>query len=57
MELWKIHKYCESADLETLIRKEAELAEKLAAGRLNDTNAIKALDILREYIELKRLFQ
>lgn len=57
MELWKIHKYCESAELDTLIRKEAELAEKLAEGRFSDTNAIKALDILREYIELKRLFQ
>lgn len=56
MELWKIHKYCESATLSELEEREKRLVELLENGPLRDTNARKALDVLRGYIELKKLF-
>jgi len=57
MELWKIHKYCESAALGDLEEKERRLSELWESGKLQETNAFKALVIIREYIELKRLFE
>lgn len=57
MELWKIHKYCEQADLDELLEREAKLIELLQQGRLKDTNALKALELMQEYIALKKVFQ
>ncbi len=57
MELWKIHKYCERADLDELLEREAKLIVLLQQGRLKDTNALKALELMQEYIELKKVFQ
>ena len=57
MELWKIHRFCETATLPELLEKEAALARLVAEERLRSTNAKKVLEIIREYIELKRLFE
>lgn len=57
MELWKIHKYCERADLDELLEREVKLMVLLQQGRLKDTNALKALELMQEYIELKKVFQ
>ena len=54
MELWKIHKFCTTASLKQLYDIEKKL-ERLSRLR-HTTNADKALEIVREYIELKKLF-
>ena len=56
MELWKVHKYCETASLKELVHKELELREAVDEKRISDTNAKAILAIVQEYIELKRLF-
>ena len=56
MELWKIHKFCESATLEQLEEREKRLVSLMEANSLSDTNAQKLLAVVREYIELKRMF-
>jgi len=57
MELWKIHKYCESASLQELRERQRKLSELIENGEVQDTNAKRALEILTEYIELKSLFE
>ncbi len=54
MELWKIHKFCTTASLNQLYDIEKKL-ERLSRLQ-HTTNADKALEIVREYIELKKLF-
>ena len=54
MELWKIHRFCETATLKQLQETEEKL--KALAQQQSSTNANKALEIVREYLELKRLF-
>lgn len=54
MELWKIHKFCETATLEQLQETEKKLKE--LAQRQASANVDKALAIVTEYLELKRLF-
>ncbi len=56
METWKIHKFCETASINELRRKKEELAKAIAAGRVTATNAEAILKIVREYIELRELF-
>jgi hypothetical protein len=56
MELWKIHKFCESATLEQLEDREKRLVGLMEANSLSDTNAQKLLVVVREYIELKKMF-
>ena len=55
MELWKVHKFCTTASLTQLCDIEKKL-ERLSRLQ-HTTNADKALEIVREYIELKRLFE
>lgn len=57
MELWKIHKFCENASLDQLLRVEQELVKAIDEGKVSHTTALKALELLREYIELKRIFR
>ena len=57
MELWKIHKYCESASLQELRDRKQKLIELIDNGDVRDTNAEYALDLLIEYINLKSLFE
>ncbi len=54
MELWKIHKFCETASTAQLREAERKLAS--LARLQQSTNASKALEIVREYIDLKQLF-
>jgi len=56
MELWKIHKFCESASLAELLRKELQLEKAVELRRVSDTNAKIILALVKEYIEVKRLF-
>ncbi len=56
MELWKIHKFCESATLEQLEEREKRLVSLMEANALSDTNAQQLLSVVREYIELKKMF-
>ena len=57
MEIWKVHKFCESASLAELQEKRKALCALLQQGKLKGTNAEPALKILEEYLELKRLFE
>ncbi|MET0081146.1 MAG: hypothetical protein ABW119_22050 [Candidatus Thiodiazotropha lotti] len=57
MELWKVHKFCESASLEDLRNRRAKLKGLIELYKLVDTNAVKALELIEEYIELKSLFE
>jgi hypothetical protein len=57
MELWKIHKFCESASLTELRKRRERLKVLIDHMKLIDTNALKALEIMDEYIELKGLFE
>ncbi|MCU7829552.1 MAG: hypothetical protein KZQ85_10840 [Candidatus Thiodiazotropha sp. (ex Myrtea sp. 'scaly one' KF741663)] len=57
MELWKVHKFCESASLEDLRNRRDKLKELIELNKLVDTNAVKALELIEEYIELKSLFE
>ena len=54
--LWKIHKFCEHASLDELRERERKLAVLVQDGQLRGTNARVALMIMREYIDLKSLF-
>ncbi len=56
MKLWKIHKFCETAGLDDLIEKENQLVALIQSRSLLETNDQKALEIVREHIELKRVF-
>ncbi|WP_156885252.1 hypothetical protein [Acidihalobacter ferrooxydans] len=56
MELWKIHKYAETASLAELLAKERELDAAIKTGKVVSTNAEHVLRLLREYIELKQMF-
>ena len=56
MELWKIHKFCESASLSELRERQDRLKALIESGRVSDTNAEKALELITEYIDLKSLF-
>jgi hypothetical protein len=56
MELWKIHKFCEGASLAELFERKLELVALMEKQNLSNTNAIMVLNVLDEYIELKRLF-
>lgn len=57
MELWKIKQWCETSDLEAIHQKERQLLTMIAEGKLSRTNAAYILEVLREYIELKQLFE
>jgi hypothetical protein len=57
MELWKIHKYCETASLSELRERRDRLKALIDQLKVIDTNALKALEVIDEYIELKRLFE
>ncbi|MBN2702384.1 MAG: hypothetical protein JXR29_13140 [Methylothermaceae bacterium] len=57
MELWKIHRFCQGASLDQLLRAEQELVQAINEEKVSDTNAAKTLELLREYIELKRIFR
>ena len=57
MELWKIHKFCESASLTELRERRERLKLLIDQMKVIDTNALKALEIMDEYIELKGLFE
>jgi hypothetical protein len=57
MELWRIHKFCESASLSELRERKDRLKVLIDHMELIDTNAPKALEIIDEYIELKNLFE
>lgn len=56
MELWKVHRFCETSTLAELRDKEQALRELTDARRLRDTNAATALAIVREHLALKRRF-
>lgn len=56
MEHWKIAKYCETASVRQLLDTERELSKMIEEGKLVHTNAKAALEILRETIELRKLF-
>ncbi|MGD9171168.1 MAG: hypothetical protein PVI97_14060 [Candidatus Thiodiazotropha sp.] len=57
MELWKIHKFCETASLSELQESRDKLKTLIDQMKLIDTNALKALELIDEYIELKSLFE
>jgi UDP-N-acetylmuramyl tripeptide synthase len=57
MELWKIHKFCETASLSELRDRRERLKKLIDQLKVIDTNALKALEIMDEYIELKGLFE
>lgn len=57
MEPWKIHKFCMSASLVELHNCQVRLKELIESGKVGDTNADKALELITEYIELKSLFE
>lgn len=56
MEHWKIEKFCETATLEQLIAVEKRLDTMVDAGLLTGTNALIALQKVREAIALRELF-
>ncbi|MBK8168579.1 MAG: hypothetical protein IPK64_21740 [bacterium] len=56
MELWKIEKFCETAALEQLRAIEERLDTMVDAGLLTGTNALIALQKVREAIALRELF-
>lgn len=56
MEIWKIHKFAETASLEELRAKEKQLVALIDQGKASATNARHILELVREYIELKELF-
>lgn len=57
MELWKVHKFCTSASLEDLRNRRDKLKALIELNKLVDTNALKALELIEEYIELKSLLE
>ncbi|MEW8046617.1 MAG: hypothetical protein AB2805_09015 [Candidatus Thiodiazotropha sp.] len=57
MELWKVHKFCETASLEQLRTRRDKLKKLIKDKKVIDTNAVKALELVEEYIELKSLFE
>ena len=57
MELWKVHKFCETASLNELRNRRDRLRVLIDHMKVIDTNALKALEIMDEYIELKSLFE
>jgi hypothetical protein len=57
MELWKVHKFCESASLKELRVRSKQLRSLIDFMKVIDTNALKALEIMEQYIELKSLFE
>ncbi len=57
MELWKVHKFCETASLNELRERRDRLRVLIDHMKVIDTNALKALEIMDEYIELKNLFE
>jgi hypothetical protein len=57
MELWKIHKFCETSSLSELRSRREKLKELIDHMKVVDTNAYKVLELLDEYIELKSLFE
>lgn len=56
MQLWKIHKYCERAAIEEMLGTERELTEAIREDRLGSTNARQALAIVKQYIDIRRVF-
>lgn len=56
MEIWRIHKYCERATIEELFGTERALTEAIREDRLGSTNAKLALAIVKQYIEIRRVF-
>jgi len=52
MELWKIHKFCETATLSQLLERMSWLATSIKQGELAGTNARMALRLVFQYIEL-----
>jgi hypothetical protein len=57
VELWKVHKFCETASLNELRERRDRLRVLIDHMKVIDTNALKALEIMDEYIELKNLFE
>jgi hypothetical protein len=57
VELWKVHKFCETASLNELRNRRYRLRVQIDHMKVIDTNALKALEIMDEYIELKSLFE
>ncbi|MBW9263052.1 MAG: hypothetical protein K1564_15915 [Candidatus Thiodiazotropha sp. (ex. Lucinisca nassula)] len=57
MELWKIHKFCETSSLSELQTRREKLKKLIDHMKVVDTNATKVLELLDEYIELKSLFE
>ena len=56
MELWKIEKFCETATLEQLRQIEERLDHLIDTGLLTGTNALLALQKVREAITLREMF-
>ena len=56
MELWKVDKFCETASLQQLREIGARLDSMVDAGLLTGTNALIALQKVREAIALRELF-
>ncbi len=57
MEVWKIHKYCNSASVAELRERQSRLKALIDSGKVKETNAFEALVLITEYIELKSLFE
>lgn len=56
MEFWKIAKFSETASYLQLLETEAKLTRMIEEGLLEHTNARAALEVLRQTIELRKLF-
>ncbi len=56
MEVWKVHKFCESANHRELVAKRVEITNLFARFPLTSTNAEQVLAILDWYIALMELF-
>ncbi len=55
MELWRVHKHCDLATLEELRELEKKLMSLIHARQLSNTNAEKALNIVKKYLQRKEL--
>jgi hypothetical protein len=57
IELWKIHKFCETATLEQLLDSKRELQDLMDSGKLPRARCDYFLSIIEESIALRKLFK
>jgi len=57
MESWKARRFCETATLEQLRARIAQLEESLAQGRVDKNDAEYFLRLANEVLELRSAFE